>query len=113
MEAGVAFHELRRWRVRERDIFRLGSGTIVSLQFFSLVNKPCERVSIPQRSRLYQIGALLSIVGPIICFSIQASSLPGPSNGDPRSHGNVLREEMTISPHTRYTVLRNLSHRVG
>ena len=29
--AGVAFQELRRWRVRERDIFRLGSGTALSL----------------------------------------------------------------------------------
>ena len=32
VDAGVAFQELRRWRVRERDIFRLGSGTIVSFK---------------------------------------------------------------------------------
>ena len=56
MEAGVAFHELRRWRVRERDIFRLGSGTIVSLQLSRSVEISNERVSIPQRSSLYQIG---------------------------------------------------------
>ena len=29
--AGVAFHWLRRERVRERDIFRLGNGTVVLL----------------------------------------------------------------------------------
>ena len=33
MEAGVAFHWLRRERVRERDIFRLGNGTVVLLYF--------------------------------------------------------------------------------
>jgi len=46
VDAGVAFHWLRRERVRERDIFRLGNGTVVLLYYcFKTSN---ERVSIPQ-----------------------------------------------------------------
>jgi len=30
VDAGVAFHWLRRERVRERDIFRFGNGTLFS-----------------------------------------------------------------------------------
>ena len=31
MAAGVVFHELRRERVRERDIFRFGTGMVLLL----------------------------------------------------------------------------------
>ena len=31
--AGVVFQALRRWRVRERDIFRFGTGMVAPFQF--------------------------------------------------------------------------------
>jgi hypothetical protein len=112
VEAGVAFHELRRWRVRERDIFRLGSGTIVSLQLSRSVEISNERVSIPQRSSLYQIGARgapeSSGINPT-----QASSPRAPSTEDRALDGSDPPAVKTISLHIHYINLGNPAGRAG
>jgi len=94
--AGVAFHWLRRERVRERDIFRLGNGTVVLL-----------RVSFRQaqlRARKYPpVGSSLQNRGPIRVSSPQAPSIVGQ-----QPHANGLREGRPISRHMWRIALRNL-----
>ena len=44
-EAAVAFHWLRRERVLEREVFRFGTGTFLTLFFLGVL----QGVSIPQK----------------------------------------------------------------
>lgn len=53
VEAGVAFQELRRWRVRERDIFRFGNGTAHSFEKSDQDLGQPTRAEVSPRSRAF------------------------------------------------------------
>ncbi len=61
--AGVVFQALRRWRVRERDIFRFGTGMVAPFQFkfltcVSLAGINRQERSIPQIPQYSKTGII-------------------------------------------------------
>ena len=101
--AGVAFHWLRRERVRERDIFRLGNGTVVLLHFTTVVRNSVEAKVSPSGLAFAKSSAKSS--------ATQASIPQGRSSVDQRDHGYGHLEGPAISPRTLSRALRNLHRR--